>query len=43
MIYYFAREKTHEVVVRVQRDLNFWRKNQHLFHFVIYINGLENS
>ena len=34
MIYYFAREKTHEVVVCVRKDLNFGRKNQYIFYFI---------
>jgi len=40
MIYYFAREKTHEVVVCFQWDLWFGWKRPPLFYFIIYFNEL---
>jgi hypothetical protein len=43
MIYYFAREKTHEVIVCVQRGLEFWRKRPLFFYFISKINKLNYS
>ena len=41
MIWHFAREKTHEIIVCVQRGLEFWRKRTPFFYFISKINKLN--